>query len=291
VGLRWRCQRSAQRFRRAPFPFLIAVLFVVAILTGHKRQDSMAKAPPKPARRPARIKSVEAAREYIMVQGEVVNCANLLHDAFYDLFRIAMALERRDGFAAMIRFQDHALAIWHTIQSDSVQREMAMTAISTVPTNLKLEPALQRLRWANRTATTLTTYRNILAHNSIIFAATKVDPNPEWVAIIGGRGSRPSAQQRISLMRGIAPWRRLAGDLLRLYAYVDSINQQIQRLFAIADNPNDPTVRARVSISWPRRPRLRSLSRAREIDSQLHQAKPATTRKRLRRPSRPSPRA
>lgn len=244
----------------------------------------MAKTPSKPKRRLIPVRSVEAARQYITVQGEVVNCANLLHDAFYHVFLIAMALERPDGYAAIITFNDHALAIWHVIQSDSLQRDMAMAAISTVPTKLKLAPALRRLKWASNSANTLTSYRNILAHNSIIFSATKPGPKPEWVPIIGGRGSRPQHQRRIGMMRGIASWRQLASDLMTLYAYVEQVNQQISRMFALA---GEPTLRWRVPISWPHRPRLRSLSRAREIERALSQATPPIRRRTRRRPSRP----
>jgi hypothetical protein len=244
----------------------------------------MVKTPSKPERRLIPVRSVEAARQYITVQGEVVNCANFLHDAFYQVFLIAMALERSEGYAAIITFNDHALAIWHVIQSDSLQRDMAMEAISTVPTKLRLGPALRRLKWASAAARTLTSYRNILAHNSIIFSVTKPGPKPQWVPIIGGRGSRPQHQRRIDMMRGIASWRRLAADLMWLYWYVENVNQQIQRMFAVA---GDPTLKSRVRISWPRRPRLRSLSRAREIERALSQATPPTKRRTRWRPSRP----
>src|ERR1700681_2077024 len=82
-----------------------------------------------------------AARNHLIVQGEVMNATNILQDAFYGTFSVAVSLERQVEFAAEIKFHGHALAIWHVVQNDAQQREMAVAALSTVPTKLKLKPA------------------------------------------------------------------------------------------------------------------------------------------------------
>src|SRR6266699_1508466 len=124
-----------------------------------------------PAHRQAtnRKATLKAAKKHTAAQGEVVNAANLLHDEFFQLFLVAMSLERAERWSAWIRFYGHAIAIWHVVQSDSVQRQMAMAAISSVPTSLKLVRAIEALSWAKNTADTLAGYRNILAHNPVKF--------------------------------------------------------------------------------------------------------------------------
>ena len=96
--------------------------------------------------------TLEKARNLITIQGEVLYSANLLQDAFYELFSIATGLERPDEFGAEVRFHSHALAMWHVVLNDGQQRDMAITAISTVPTKLNVSKAIHRLEWAKHVA-------------------------------------------------------------------------------------------------------------------------------------------
>jgi hypothetical protein len=245
------------------------------------RKDSTSRTPPKTSKRQIlTVKSVERMQEYTLMQGLVVNSANLLQDAFFSLFQVAISLERHEAAASggTIRFHDHASAVWNVIQSDSLQRAMAIAAISSVPTKLKLAKALLGLEWANRAAIRLTEYRNILAHNSIVFGRTSTNA---WVPIIGGSGTRPAHRRRIKMMQGIASWRRLATDLFSLSRYVDTVTKQIQNIDIMT---RDPTFGIRVS--WPRRPRLRSLPQILALDRKLSQEAPRPKRRIRRRPSR-----
>jgi len=230
------------------------------------------------------IKSLDGAYKYILWQGTVVNNNNLVQDEFYGLFLLAISLERSWPAAsgATTVFHPHALKMWHVIQSDSAQRNLAIAAISSVPTNLNLKPALQRLEWATKTLRLLTLYRHQLAHNPIVFHAVKGEPHPEWLPVIGGQSAQPAAQSRFKMIEGITLWRQLANDLAVVAAYVRQINNGIQRLDAMVRNPTYHLQK----ISWPRRPRLRSWSRLREIERSLSLAGAKPARRSGRRPSR-----
>jgi hypothetical protein len=245
----------------------------------------MAKTPPKTAEGAARttVKSIEAAEEYILMQGAVINSANLLQDAFFGLFRAAISLERQKAAASggTKRFHHHALAIWHAVQSDSAQRDIAIAAISSIPGKLKLSPALRRLNWTIKILRLLTRGRNDLAHNPIVFYVVKREPTPEWLPMIGGQGVRAPARRRFKLIQGTRLWRDIADDLFSIAQYVEAINVQIQRLDILA---RDPTFR--IQISWPRRPRLRSLPRVEEIEKELNRGDGKSKRDGRRRLSR-----
>lgn len=44
-------------------------------------------------------RGLEAAQKYHLVQGEVLNATNILHDRFYQLFAIALSLERPEQWS------------------------------------------------------------------------------------------------------------------------------------------------------------------------------------------------
>jgi hypothetical protein len=93
--------------------------------------------------------SLKTAKQHTAIQGEIIYVANRLHDAFYRTFLISLALSRADAATNIeLKFHEHALALWHVVQSDSSQRDLAITSISTIPTGLDLAPALHRLKWA-----------------------------------------------------------------------------------------------------------------------------------------------
>jgi hypothetical protein len=265
-------------------------LVVIASLIAHAREDSMAETPPETpaenARRTTTVDSVEAAEEYILMQGNVVNSSNVLQDAFYGIFRVAISLERHEAAASggTIRFQDHASAIWNVVRSDKLQRDMAIAAISSVPTTLDITTGLSLLRSAGKFAEMLAEYRNILTHSSIVFVQTR-DPSdlskPAWVPIIGGGGTQPATRAKIGMAKGLDLWGKLAADLFLLSRHVVEISIQIQNLDV---NSHHPQIRKQ--IAWPDKPQLQSLPHIREIQRKLLPAAPPTTRRTRRRSSR-----
>jgi hypothetical protein len=221
------------------------------------------------------------AKNYITAQGEMVYAANMLQESYYELFRVALSLERPDEFGAEIRFHQQALAIWHIVQSDSSQREMALSAIASVPSRLRLAPAIRRLQWATNKAGKLATYRNILIHNPIMFATKPAEGPLKWVPVLGSGGSRPAHKSRLRMIGGLGLWRTIRSDLLRLSDYVHNVNQQIRRMEAARFG----ATLMGVPVSWPKRPLLRSLPRLREIDTQLEQESQKAKRRTRRRSS------
>jgi hypothetical protein len=222
------------------------------------------------------------ARRHILVQGEIVYATAILQDRFYHTFSVALSLERPDEFGAEIRFHDHALEIWHTISSDYQQRDMALNALTSVPTKLKLLPAINRIKWARTQATKLAEYRNLVAHNPVMFRA---DWSPEkdlhWIASFGGHSLRRTHRERLKFIKTLSFWRTLRDDLLKLSDYVGAVNDQVRRL----DAESRGAEWVGVPTAWPGRPKLRSLPRILEIARTLGSATPKPRRRNQRRPS------
>lgn len=232
-----------------------------------------------------RRRTLAAAKDYITAQGEMVYAANMLQEAYYETFRVALSLERPDEFGAEIRFHQHALEVWHTIQSDSSQREMALTAIASVPSSLKLGPAIRRLRWATTKAGKLAAYRNIIVHSPIMFTAKQAGRRLKWVPVLGASGTRPAHKSRLRMIGGLQLWRTIRSDILRLSDYVDNVNQKIRHM----EVARTGGALIGVSGSWPKRPPLRSLPRLQEIDAQLERESRKAKKRTPRRSSRAQP--
>lgn len=231
-------------------------------------------------RSPSRWKpTLAAARKLILAQGEIVYANNLLHDRFFRLFNIALSLERPDKFGAHIRFYNHSSAIWHVSQSDYQQRTMAITAISTVPTKLGLKPIIKRLEWAKVKADKLAEYRNIVAHNTVMFRGVGVK-GKRIISVpqFGSDVTRPIHRAKLAhIRRGF--WATLRSDLLALSDYVESLNCQVQRLDVEARDAN----LIGVPKTLPGRPRLRSLRLIESINQTLTKASPVPKRRKPRR--------
>jgi hypothetical protein len=235
--------------------------------------------------RAVRKYTLKAAQEHTLVQGQVVYAANLLQDKFFHLFRIALSLERPDEHGVLFaenRFHDHAVAIWHIIQADSSQRDMALTAISTVPTKLPVGRAVGRLKWAKNKANKLGEYRNLVAHSPIIFSGRMKGKTVEMVPNFAADSMRPVHKSRLEMINGLSFWRTLRNDLIQLSEYVHGVNVQIQRMDIEsrgAEYINEPK-------TWPDRPRLRSLPLLEEIDRKLSRAAQKPGRRNRRQSSR-----
>jgi hypothetical protein len=247
---------------------------------------------PKSLKRVFSDDALEKVKEHTALQGEIIYVANRLHDAFYDSFLIALSLDR-DGAIWNIEqdFHKHALAIWHVLQSDSSQRELAITAISTVPTKLNLSPALRRLKWARDKAQQLWTYRNIMAHTQVLFQNQATRQNIKLVPVFRSFSMRPPQERRMDVLTGLAIWRGLRKDILYLSEYVEAINNKIRwhdaghrGLGLRADSEWYPA--SSLQDPWPDRPRLRFLARLQALDRQLDQAMQRPRRRSRRRSTR-----
>jgi hypothetical protein len=230
-------------------------------------------------------KTLEAARPLVLAQGEVVYAANLVHEEFYRIFSVALSLERPDEFGAEIRFHDHALALWHCSQADSQQRRMAMAAISSVPTKLKLQPIITRIEWAKEQADSVADYRNLLAHNPVMFRGTMVGKTIQMVPTFGGHSMKPIHRQRAAMIKGLSFWHRLRDDLIKLSVYVNTLAHHVLRVSYASKG----SVYANVPNTLPGRPRLPSVRHIREIHRILSSASSKTGRRTRKRPSRGSP--
>jgi hypothetical protein len=224
------------------------------------------------------------ARKHLIAQAEVMNATNVLQDAFWGAFSVAVSLERPrdDKWYAEHRFRSHALAIWHVVQNDTQQREMAVVALSTVPTKLKLGPARDKLNWAKKKAGKLAEYRNLIAHNPISFFAKPTGKNIKWTARFGGQGTRPLSRQKLELIGGLGFWRALRNDLLSLALYVEGINNKVRRLQVESYGAQF----IGVPKTWPGKPRLRSLPRLLAIERTLTPVPPKLGQRNRRKPSR-----
>jgi len=229
------------------------------------------------------------ARQHITAQGGVVYAANLLHDEFFNLFVVALSLERTNDFGsigcAYPRFREHGLAIWHVVQSDKAQRDMAFEAISTVPTGIRLAPALKRIAWAKKRAEKLAEYRNTLAHTGVLFRGNAKGGRLEFVPQFGSHGARPSHAGRLKVIEGLAFWHSVRNDLLKLTLYVRDVTLRIVSLECArhgSEFGNAPK-------TWPKRPRLPSLAQIQAIETTINQAAQRTTQRTPRRPSRRKP--
>ncbi len=233
-------------------------------------------------KRATRLQSLAAMKKLTTIQGEVLHAANLLQDSFFTVFLYATSLERPDDFGAHQRFFEHANAIWHVVQSDSSQRDMALQAISTVPTAIRLGPVIKRLEWARKMAATLGTYRNVLAHNPVMFRSVLRDGKIVMDPRFGGISTRAVHMARLRLTGGLGFWQLVRNDLLRLSDYVSGVAVQILRLdcarrgVELLDEPK----------TWADRPRLPSLKRIRAIDAQLNREVQAVVQRHQRRSSR-----
>jgi hypothetical protein len=230
-------------------------------------------------------RTLVAARPHLILLGEVVHASSLLQDSFFRVFALAISLERPDEFGAGIRFHGHTLAIWHSIQSDQQQREMAFAAITSVPTTLNLRPLIERIKWAKKHATEMSGYRNLVAHNPVMFSGKQKGKRIHWEPSFGGYSTRPLHQQKLKLIADLRLWRTLRNDLLNLSKYVDALFEQGRRL----DVESRGAELVGVPKTWPKRPQLRSLPRLKAIDLTLSPASRSAKRRTRRGASRRSP--
>jgi hypothetical protein len=248
---------------------------------------------PKSLKRILSDDALKKAKEHTAIQGEIIYAANRLHDAFYRTFLISLALNRPEPANNIEhKFNDHALAIWHVLQSDNAQRDLAVAAISTQPVEVKLTPALHRLKWAKDKTQQLWVYRNIIAHTQVLFENHGTKDDPKLVPAFRSFSMRSVHLRRVTALSDLAIWRGVRNDFICLAEYVEAINNQILYLDSHHRGlgihvPGDKWYPiSAFRDPWPGRPRLRSLARLQALDRTLDQARPRPKRRSRRRPSR-----
>jgi hypothetical protein len=184
-------------------------------------------------------------------------------------------------------FYPLSLAMWHVLQNDRQQRQLAMAALANLPTTLKIEEGIKRLQWALKQTDKLADYRNLVVHAPIKLN-WKFKESGDFqlglpVAMMGGPSTRRSHFRRLRSIKDLRFWTSLRNDLLNLGEYVDFVGRRIAWLEYERRN-GAPVVGA--LRSWPHRPRLRSIRRIETIERSLEHQNPVPTKRRKRR--RPS---
>jgi hypothetical protein len=204
--------------------------FVMPALQSHKRLTM-----PPDVRRAWSIHARQA--------GEVITACNDLHASCFDLF--AILLDHPDDLSV-----PHA--VWHSVRSDSDQREMLLALAGAIYAHNS--PEYEEIKWLKRKAYKMASFRNDPAHTPISFTLIKVGklravPNP-FIA----------QEQRLKRLTDKPlhfNWKLIRDDMHLLARFV--------QYAALA-------VRFPGQSPWPRRPVLRSLP---ESDPKKGQTNPA----------------
>jgi hypothetical protein len=168
-------------------------------------------------RRPA--EQEEEIIEHAQTTGKIVWEWNALHSKLFLIFWFLL-IEAPRGASPSEQSRRKALALWHTIQSDDLQRKMLLAIIETDKTS---NPVNNRLRWILKMADAMAPFRNILVHVPIDFEYDDEDgleiPMPDVLS------SRQNAYFRHLYSNLVSPkfWTTLGDDLLCLMTYTDYI--------------------------------------------------------------------
>jgi hypothetical protein len=100
-------------------------------------------------------------------------------------------------------FYPYALSIWHVLQNDVPQRQLALTTIEKLPTKLDIGGGVARLEWAKKKADQLAQYRNLIIHTPMQFRfpwdGTKRAAVP--IPSIGGTSTKRANIHRLRLIK------------------------------------------------------------------------------------------
>ena len=195
--------------------------------------------------------------EYASLTAETIWAWNRLHSTLLDLFS---SLLEKGGTK-----RKEAYAIWHTIQSDSVQRTLlenvAEAALSEKSHKLK------QIIWLLKSIGRIAAYRNATVHTPIVFQIIDIDlPAAIYLDYEGARKNSADRLQAAGVDQRF--WDAIAGDLYVLGQFAAALTDDGKR--AIDENGIVPSLR---------RPRLLSPQLLAEIDRQMSpQAKKAPKR-------------
>jgi hypothetical protein len=231
-------------------------------------------------------------RSLVIAQGEVGYAYNLLQESFFNLFVMAVGIERPDiPPSEQAKFYPYALSMWHVFSNDRLQRQLAITALENLPTRLDIKDGIARLKWAKKQTDALSEYRNLIVHAPMLFRyryplERKRGKLPQPVPTIGGFSTKPDYAHRLRLIKSPRFWKALRNDLLNLNDYVDFVCRQIG--WREYERKNGPIPGAR--NSWPHRPQLPCVHRIGLIRKTIDRLAGSTpSRGRRRRPSRAAP--
>lgn len=224
--------------------------------------------------------AVAPFKHLITTQGEVGFAYNLLQEQFFEVFNLAMALERPAD--RLVTFYPYALAIWHVIQNDRVQRDLALTALGELPTALNIKAGIKRLKWAKKQTDDIAKYRNLIIHSPMQFRYPLADMFgghiPPPVPAIGSISTRPEHTRRLRAVKTVRFWKTLRNDCLNLSDYVRFVQRQIA--WRDYERRNGAPVLGALR-AWPHKPRLPSIRRIKTIEAAL-KVNPAPPRRRKR---------
>ena len=232
--------------------------------------------------------ALSGARHLIIAQGEIGYAYNRLQEMFFHVFSLALSLERPDR---IVTFYPYALELWHVVQNDAQQRDLALASLEYLPTILKLKGGIERLRWAKKKTDDLAIYRNLIIHTPVTLHYPYPLPEggklPEPIPAIGGASTKPINRRRLRLIKSPKFWKALRNDFLNLSDYVDFVTRQIGWLEYERKN-GAPIPGAR--RSWPRKPRLPSVRRKGLIERSATIPTSPPKRRKRRKPSQKPPR-
>lgn len=164
-----------------------------------------------PARRLSSDMS-EPADEFAADVGKVIWAWNYSHAAFSRLFATIISPKN-----LMIGFN-----MWHTLQSDTAQRELLIAAASAALRDRK--PLLRRIEWAKQAADKLATHRNDLTHLATAWSAQ----SPVRQILTDPVSTAPKRVRRLSEQQDLrAHAKRLRGDLIALAIYVNTFSVEV----------------------------------------------------------------
>jgi len=169
-------------------------------------------------------------RSFSIATGELLWASNQLHTAFAVVFAVLVSKDDPGiGFS-----------IWHTVPSDSVQRQL-LAAVADVKfkKNSKMHA---HLTWAKEKADKLATIRNDAAHMSTAF---RTDGSP-WLLVADAVGNSPTRSRRLEGLSDLQRHFRTAkSDLVQLSGFVYALFFRI--------------VTPAASHPWPKKPALRAV--------------------------------
>jgi hypothetical protein len=230
--------------------------------------------------------ALSSFRPLILAQGEVAYAYNLLHEKFFEIFNLVMALDR--STSKPTTFYPYAQSVWHVMQNDRQQRQLAMTTLTKLPTDLDIKGGIERLLWAQKHADKLADYRNLIVHAPMQFKypyplKLKGNKLPEPVPGLGGASTRPANSRKFRRLKDLKFWKSLRNDFLNLSDYVDFVGRQIA--WRDYERLNGPVPGA--NHSWPHKPQLRCIRRMQLIEQQIqNETMQPPKRRRRRKPSR-----
>jgi hypothetical protein len=192
-----------------------------------------------------------AVARHAQQTGEVIHAWNLAHGS---LFRLFMRIAADDDYIL-------ALSLWHTVQSDTTQRQMVAGAVDArLAKYRKNRTFVGGLNWAIGALNELCAYRNDAAHTEMLIYYDQMVP---------GLSNKPSMFGRLSKSPLAKHCRALCGDLYAVANYLEIIDFSLRNEMPrpLSRRPRLLLLRSRTALSQERRRRAKKASRERQRQS------------------------